>query len=59
LLLSDVGYTFWGGGRVGNWINGRIRRLNELIARVDSLDIDRDFDPVSWRVSHSDKVGEA
>lgn len=58
LLLNDAGYTFYGGGRVGNWVNGRIRRLNELMSRVDSLDIDRDFDPVSCPVSHSDKGGE-
>src|ERR1700730_12223835 len=31
LFLSDVGYTFYSSdGKVGNWIKGRLRRLNEL-----------------------------
>jgi hypothetical protein len=59
LLLNDVGYTFYSsGGLVGNWVNGRIRRLNELISRVDGLAIDREFDPVPWPVSYSDKAGD-
>ena len=49
LFLSDVGYTFYSSdGKVGNWIKGRLRRLNELLVRVDRLDIDKDFDPTSW-----------
>jgi hypothetical protein len=50
LLLSDSGYVFYSSdGRVGNWIQGRLRRLTELLARVETLDIEKDFDPVSWR----------
>ncbi|MGH7971887.1 MAG: hypothetical protein ACREIC_24500, partial [Limisphaerales bacterium] len=60
LLLSDVGYTFYSGdGLVGNWVKGRIKRLTELIVRVDSLDVDRAFDPVSWPSSQLNKVDGA
>jgi hypothetical protein len=50
LLLSDSGYTFYSSdGPVGIWIKGRLRRLTELLARVETLDIDKDFDLRSWR----------
>jgi hypothetical protein len=49
LFLSDVGYTFYSSdGEVRNWIKGRLRRLNELLVRVDTLDMDKDFDPAPW-----------
>jgi hypothetical protein len=49
LFLSDVGYTFYSSdGKVGNWIKGRLRRLEELLKRVDILDIEQDFDPTAW-----------
>jgi len=49
LFLSDAGYVFYSSdGRVGALVKGRLRRLAELLGRVDVLDIDKDFDPASW-----------
>jgi hypothetical protein len=49
LFLSDAGYTIYSSdGVVGNWIKGRLRRLNELLVRTDSIDINIDFDPTIW-----------
>ena len=49
LFLSDAGYTFYSSnGVVGNWIVGRLRRLNELLPRIDAMEIDKDFDPTIW-----------
>lgn len=48
LFLSDAGYTFMAGQndtRQKLWVEGRLRRLAELMARVDSLDLRPDFDP--------------
>jgi hypothetical protein len=60
LFLSDAGYTFYSSnGMVGNLIKGRIRRLNELLIRVHSLDIDKDFDPVSWLIQSSQSQSRA
>jgi hypothetical protein len=48
LALSDAGYTFFGGGKYENWIRGRLRRLQELMARADSIEPDGKFDPSKW-----------
>ena len=38
LFLSDSGYTFYSAsGKVKNWVDGRLRRLANLIERADSL----------------------
>jgi hypothetical protein len=38
LFLSDSGYTFFSGpGRVKNWVDGRLRRLGELIRSLDTI----------------------
>lgn len=51
LFLSDAGYTFMAdqhSTRQKLWVEGRLRRLAELIPRVDSLDLRPDFDPQKW-----------
>jgi hypothetical protein len=51
LFLSDAGYTFMASQhstRQGLWVQGRLRRLAELMARVDSLDLRPDFDHQEW-----------
>lgn len=49
MLFSDAGYVFHSGnGEVGkgrNWIIGRLRRLIELMQRVDHAELRADFDP--------------
>ncbi len=49
LLGNHVGITFLGGGVWENHVRGWIRRLHELLVRVDALDIDTDFDPRAWQ----------
>ena len=48
-FLNDSGYTFLSGrppkGPLRNWIDGRMRRINELLPRVDTLTVRKDFDP--------------
>jgi hypothetical protein len=44
LFLSDSGMVFYGGGRVANWIRGRIRRITDLIPRADTLPVRSAFD---------------
>jgi hypothetical protein len=49
LFLSDAGYEFFSSnGEIGNWIIGRLRRLAELLPRIDAMEIDNDFDPTIW-----------
>ncbi|MGQ0849204.1 MAG: hypothetical protein ACT4OP_08825, partial [Actinomycetota bacterium] len=45
LFLSDAGYTFLAGGDSNQrlWIEGRLRRLNELVARADAMTIRSEF----------------
>jgi hypothetical protein len=46
LFLSDAGYTFYSGsGPVKNWLQGRLQRLTELLARLDTVPLRDDFDP--------------
>ena len=45
LFLDDSGYTFFSGtGRLRNFIAGRMRRLGELIPRVDQMDLRNDIE---------------
>jgi len=45
LFLDDSGYTFYGGtGRMRIFIDGRMRRLGELIPRVDQMDLRADIE---------------
>jgi len=45
LFLDDSGYTFFSGtGRMRNFIHGRMRRLGELIPRVDQMDLRADIE---------------
>ena len=45
LFLDDSGYTFFSGsGRMHNFILGRMRRLGELIPRVDQMDLRADIE---------------
>jgi hypothetical protein len=47
LFLSDAGYTFYASQhdtRVKIWIEGRLRRLADMIARIDVLTIKPTFD---------------
>lgn len=45
LFLDDSGYTFFSGsGRMRNFILGRMRRLGELIPRVDQMDLRADIE---------------
>jgi hypothetical protein len=49
LFLSDAGYTFFSSnGEVRSGLIGRLRRLTELLPRVDAMEIDKDFDPTIW-----------
>jgi TIR domain/Pentapeptide repeats (8 copies) len=52
LFLDDSGFTFWGGGtpksRVGNKVRGRLKRITELMQRVDRLTPGKDFDPAKF-----------
>ena len=50
-LLSDAGYVFYSSQhdtRQKHWIEGRLRRLAELIPRVDSLSVLSKFKPKTW-----------
>jgi hypothetical protein len=49
LFLSDAGYTFYSSdGPIASFIKGRLRRIGELMPRVDALEIKREFDPKDW-----------
>jgi hypothetical protein len=61
LLLSDSGYTFYSSdGQIGIWIKGRLRRLTELLARVETLDIRQRLRPhllaIIWRAFGSRSI---
>ncbi len=47
-FLDDAGYTFYVNQHttpVDSWLDGRLRRLNELIARIDLASIRPDYEP--------------
>jgi predicted nucleotide-binding protein len=54
LLLDDSGYTFFSDsanpetGMIRNWIDGRMRRIGELLRRIDSLTVRSDFEPAKF-----------
>lgn len=49
LFMDNSGYIFYGDGseksNIRNWVDGRQRRLTELIPRTDRLPVREDFDP--------------
>jgi hypothetical protein len=46
LFLSDAGYTFYSSdGPIVSLIKGRLRRIGDLMHRVDALEIKPEFDP--------------
>jgi hypothetical protein len=59
LFMSDSNYTFYIDarnpkvGELRSWIDGRLRRLTELLPRTDTLLPREDFDPDDWARSHS------
>ena len=52
LFLDSSGYTFYGDGSkkstIRNWTDGRMRRIGELLRRIDSLTVRSDFDPAKF-----------
>lgn len=48
LFLDSSGYVFYGDGskksNVQNWIDGRMRRITELLRRTDTLTVSRSDD---------------
>jgi hypothetical protein len=52
LFLDSSGYVFYGNNsaksKIRNWIDGRMRRISELIKRTDSLTPRADFDPAKF-----------
>lgn len=49
LFMDNSGYIFYSDGseksKIRNWVDGRSRRLTELIPRTDRLAVREDFDP--------------
>jgi hypothetical protein len=52
LFLDSSGYVFYGDGSkksdVRNWIDGRMRRITELLRRTDSIAVRNEFDPTKF-----------
>jgi len=48
LFLSNAGYTFLGGGKHYNRLDGRLRRLSSLIERFEHLSLAVSFNPEKW-----------
>jgi hypothetical protein len=48
LFLDSSGYVFYGASPIRNWIDGRMRRLTELLKRTDTLSTRTDFDPAKF-----------
>ena len=52
LFMDSSGYTFYSDGsnksKVRNWIDGRMRRITELLRRTDVLTVQGEFDPASF-----------
>jgi hypothetical protein len=52
LFLDNSGYVFYSGNsaksRIRNWIDGRMRRIGELVKRTDNLSPRADFDPTKF-----------
>jgi hypothetical protein len=52
LFLNSSGYVFYSDGspksKIRNWIDGRMRRINELLRRTDTLNPRNEFDPAKF-----------
>jgi hypothetical protein len=52
LFLDSSGYVFYGDSsdksKIRNWVDGRMRRISELLKRIDSLTPRADFDPAKF-----------
>jgi hypothetical protein len=52
LFLNNSGYTFYGDGSAAsnmkNWVDGRQRRLTELLARASTLLVKKEFDAAKF-----------
>jgi hypothetical protein len=52
LFLDSSGYVFYGDGskksKIRNWIDGRMRRITELLRRTDLLTVRNEFDPTKF-----------
>ena len=53
-FASNVGFVFWGGTNLRNFVDGRLRRLDSLIQRLLMLVIRADFD-----LSHHEDIWSA
>jgi hypothetical protein len=53
LFESNAGYVFYGDGSrasvIHNSVDGRLRRLNDLVQRSGAVPVQRDFDPSKFR----------
>ena len=53
LFRSDAGYTFYSNGSqlnaIRNWVDGRLRRLNDLLQRSGSIAVQKGFDAENFR----------
>jgi hypothetical protein len=53
LFESDAGYIFYGNGsrlsQIRNSVDGRVRRLNDLVQRSGGVPVRMDFDPSKFR----------
>lgn len=53
LFKSDAGYVFYGDGsrrsKIRNWVDGRLRRLNDLLQRSGTIPVRKDFDAEKFR----------
>ena len=52
LFLDSSGYVFYGDNsdksKIRNFVDGRMRRISELLKRTDSLTPKADFDPAKF-----------
>jgi hypothetical protein len=53
MFRSDAGYIFYGDGSrrsgIRNWMDGRLRRLNDLLQRSGTIPIRKDFNAEKFR----------
>jgi hypothetical protein len=53
LLMDSSGYIFYGDAsrksQVRNWVDGRLRRITELLRRTDTLAVRAEFDPKQFQ----------
>jgi hypothetical protein len=57
LFMDNSGYAFYSDGTarrsLGNFVDGRIRRLSELLRRADSMTVREEFDPARLDRGHT------